>query len=110
MELDQISEGYLGETTERKDSIFKGVSGKVEFHLESQAMLEVFTKIVDNAKKRTTPVLINIKATLNFPNGDRPKILISNVEFGSLPLNFSSRSDYATTSLDFTAPDLKINP
>jgi hypothetical protein len=107
-ENDTMSEGYLGETVERKDAIFKGISGKIEFHMENKELLDLFGTILDNNRGRSTAVKININARLNFPNGQRPQVLISNVEFGSLPLNFSSRSDYVTTSLDFVASEFEI--
>ena len=107
-ETDIMSEGYLGETTERKDTIFKGVSGKLELHLETQDILKLFGKIINSARVRTAGTKINIKATLRFPNGQNPKLSLNNCEFGSLPLNFSSRSDYATTSLDFACPDYTL--
>jgi len=96
-----MSEGYLGETTNRRDAIFNGVQGRMEAHVESREFLDFFFEVVNKARRRTPGSQINIKATLNFPNGDRPRILIPAVEFGSLPLNFGSRSDYGSVSLDF---------
>lgn len=107
-ENDTMSEGYLGETVERKDAIFKGVSGKIEFHLENKELLDLFGTILDNNRGRSTAVKVNISAKLKFPNGQTPQVLVQNVEFGSLPLNFSSRSDYVTTSLDFVASEFEI--
>lgn len=95
------SEGYLGETTNRRDAIFNGISGRFEAHVDSAQFLTLFRQIVDKARRRTPGVQINIKATLNFPNGDRPRIVIPNVEIGDLPLNFGSRSDYGSTSITF---------
>lgn len=103
-----MSEGYLGETTERKDSVYKGVSGKIELHFDNQEVMKVYQAIVDKARRRTPGTKINIKATLNFPGGQRPRILVSDVEFGALPLGFSSRSDYGTASLDFEASDVSF--
>ncbi len=102
-----LSEGYLGETTERKDSIFKGLSGKMSLHIDSQEILKVFQAIVDKARRRTPGTKINVKATLNFPNGQRPRVLISDVEFGPMPLSFGSRQDYGSVDLNFEASDWK---
>ena len=103
-----MSEGYLGETTERKDSIYKGVSGKIELHFDNQEVMKVYQAIVDKARRRTPGTKINIKATLNFPGGQRPRVLISDCEFGPMPLSFGSRSDYGTASLDFEASDVSF--
>jgi len=108
MNTEIMSEGYLGETTERKDSIFKGVSGKIEMHFDNQEIIKVYQAIVDKARRRTPGVKINIKATLNFPGGQRPRVLISDVEFGALPLGFGSRSDYGTATLDFEASNIAV--
>jgi len=103
-----LSEGYLGETTNRRDSIFRGVRGRFEAHVESDDFLNFFSQIVDKSRRRVAGTVVNIKVTLNFPNGDRPRILIPDVEFGDLPLSFGSRSDYGTVSVDFEASEYSV--
>lgn len=103
-----MSEGYLGETTERKDSIFKGISGRIELHFDNQEVMKVYQAIVDKARRRTPGVKINIKATLNFPGGQRPRVMLPDVEFGPMPLNFSSRSEYGSATLDFEGSDMQF--
>lgn len=104
-QLEIKKEGYLGETTDRRDSIFNGIGGSMEVHLETKAIFTTFNAIVDKARRRTPGVVINIKTTLNFPNGDRVRVIIPNVEFGELPVNFGSRADYGTTTFTFEAQD-----
>lgn len=106
--LDTLSEGYIGETTERKDSIYKGISGKLEFHFDSQDVLKLAEAIRDKARRRTPGLTINIKATLNFPGGNRPRVVIPNVEFGAIPVTFGSRADYGSMSLDYVAQDANV--
>lgn len=103
-----MSEGYLGETTKRQDSIFNGITGRFEANVESEDFLGFYTQVVDKARRRIAGTQINIKTTLNFPNGDRPRIVIPDVEFGALPLNFGSRSDYGAVSIDFKAAEANI--
>lgn len=103
-----LTEGYLGETTNRRDEIFNGVSGKMELNFENQEIFNLFTAVMDRARRRTPGTQINIKAALNFPNGERPKIFINDVSFGAMPMTFGSRSDYGTVSLDFECPDARI--
>lgn len=107
-QLEIISEGYLGERTERKDSIFKGISCSMEINHDDRAALSLFSRIVEKAKRRVPGATINIKATLNYPDGTRARILIPDVEFGEIPVNFGSRSDYGTTSLDMEASDARV--
>lgn len=108
LQLEILSEGYLGETTDRKDSVFKGIAGSLELHVENQEFLKLFQTIVDKARRRTPGTRINLKATLNFPNGDRPRVLIPDVEFGELPLNFGSRTDYGAITLSFEASNMQV--
>lgn len=104
-QLEKSSEGYLGETTDRKDAFFKGISGSIDMHIENQDIFGLIVKIVDKARRRTPGTKINIKTTLNFPNGDRPRLMIPNVEFGDIPLNLGGRGEFASVKLDFEASE-----
>jgi hypothetical protein len=59
------------------------------------------SRIIDRAARREPGVRINVKATMQFPSGQRVRIMIQNVFFGEIPIGFGSRSDYGTISLDF---------
>lgn len=103
-----LREGYLGETTDRRDSIFRGVRGRMELHIENATIFTFLKSVVDKARRRTPGTRINLKATLNFPNGDRPRVLVPDVEFGEFPLNFGSRSDYGAITLEFEASEYQV--
>jgi hypothetical protein len=105
-----IEESYLGEKTNRYDSIFKGVSGKLEFHIETPEIFNVVQAIVDKAQRRTPGMRLNIKTTLNFPSGRKAKVLVADIEVGEMPINFGSRSDYGSFSLPFGASNGKFLP
>lgn len=105
---EMLEEGYLGETTDRYDEVYKGVRGRLELHFETQDIFQFFQDIIDRARRRQPGTQINIKTTLNFPNGQRPLALISNAFFGELPINFPSRSDYGAVTLDFQAADVQF--
>lgn len=104
-QMEISTEGYLGESTDRRDSVFKGVRGSMEMHIENADIFSFMQQVVDRARDRSAGLRVNIKATLRFPNGDRPRILIPDVEFGEIPFNFGSRSDFGTVSLTFEAQE-----
>lgn len=106
--LEMKEEGYLGELTNRYDEIFNGMRGRIEFHFENDDIFTLITAVLERAKRRTPGTLVNIKTTLNFPNGDRPRVIIPDVKFGEIPINFASRSDYGTMGLDFQGEDAQI--
>lgn len=107
---DILSEGYLGQTTEQKDDIFKGVSGKIEFHVRNEGFLDLTSRINERSRRRLPGELFQIVATLTFPNGTSRRIVIPNVFFGATPINTSSRDDYVMVSYDYAAEDARILP
>lgn len=106
--LETLSEGYLGETTERKDEIYKGVQGRFECHLETADVFELEAAVVDRATRRTPGTVINIKATIRFPNGDRARVLIPNIFIGQPALRVASRQDYLAKSIEFVAEGYSV--
>lgn len=102
------SEQYLGETTNRKDTIFQGVRGRIEFHIESSDAFDIIKKIIDKARDRSVGTQINIKATLCFPNGDRSRVIISDAEFGAIPITFSDRSSYGNLTFEYEASEAPV--
>lgn len=103
-----LDEGYLGETTQRYDSIFNGAEGKLDLHIENQDALKVAQAIIDKARQRTPGVTFNLKATMNMPNGQRPRMLFPDVEWGALPISFGGRAEYGSLTLNFgvSSPEL----
>lgn len=106
--LEILSEGYLGQTTEQKDSIFTGISGKCTLHYATQDILKFAASLIDKARRRTPGTAVNVKATLNFPNGQRPRVMLPNCEFGEIPMNFGSRKDYGSIGLSFQASEVSF--
>jgi hypothetical protein len=107
IQTELLREGYLGEKTDRRDEKFNGVRGRMELHYENKDIFDLIQSIVDRATRQSPGTKINVKATLNFPNGDRPRVLISDVYFGEVPLSFGGRGEYGTVALEFEASGYK---
>lgn len=107
---EQLQEGYLGETTDRYDSIFRGVRGRVEFHFNDSAPFALVNDLVNKARRREAGTRVNIKSTVNFPSGRRARVFFRDVEFGELPFNFGSRSDYGTFQIEWGCSDAQVLP
>ena len=107
-QLEVTSMGYLGEKSERKDEILKGVKGDMELHLHSSAWFSFVNAVLDRASRRTPDVVFNITSVLSFPNGDTPSITLADVKFGAIPHNTSDRADYLTVKLDFECENAQI--
>lgn len=109
-QMDILSEGYLGETTERKDDIFKGMHGKITFHVDTSAWFTLAGRIIDRAQRRTPGVQFNLIGTFNFPNGQRARMVLQDIYFGAIPTNTGSREDYVEATLDFECSQYRVLP
>lgn len=107
-QLEVMSEGYIGEFTDRRDDIFKGITGKVEFHIENGAPFDLVNAIVQRAQRRVPGTQFNVQSTVRLANGQRKRLVINDLFFGAVPFNVSSRTDYVTYSLSFEAGEGKF--
>jgi hypothetical protein len=110
-ELDVLKEGYLNQKADKRDEIYNGITGKMELHMGSPDVLDVVQKIVDRATRRdaaASTVQINVKASLNWPDGTRRKLTVIDASFGSIPLSFGGRAEYGSLSLSFEAETFSL--
>ena len=100
LDIETLQEGYLGETADRYDDIYHGVSGTVELHLESKDYFS-FTERVQDRSERRTPASGTFTATASFqfPNGDRVRLTFEDIFFGALPVRVPSRGEYVTVTI-----------
>ena len=100
LQMEILREGYLGETVDRRDDIYRGVSGRAELHLENQAYLS-FTQLVQDRAERRSPAagVFNATASFAFPNGQRPRLTFENIFFDAMPIRVSDRGSYVTVTI-----------
>lgn len=108
MSLETKEQGYLGEKTNRVDSIFNGVKFDMELHLHTQDYLSFVQAIHDKAQRLTPDVVFNITGVFSFPNGDQPELLLNDVAFGAIPQNIGARGDYVKLKLQGVCSDIEI--
>lgn len=106
--LEIISQGYIGETTERKDSIFKGFKGNATLHLNTKKAFNIVNAAIENARQRVGHAIINAKATFNFPNGDRVRIIFPDIAIGAIPISFGGTGDYGEMKLEWECSEPRI--
>ena len=105
-QVEVTSEGYLGESTNRRDEVYNGVSGSLELHMDDPDVFDVVQAIINRATRSTAGTSINIKAALTFPSGVMKRVLVKDCFFGSIPMEFGSRTDFGTLTLDFEASSM----
>jgi hypothetical protein len=108
--LEIKQEGYLGESNDRFDDIYKGCSGNMTFHPESQDAWTLVAFIRDRAARRSAQAdhHINVKFVANMPDGTRPSITIPDLKFSNIPFNAPQRDGYVEMTLTFNADDFVI--
>ncbi len=104
--IDIMSKGYLGEKTERKDQMYKGIKGSFEMDLATTTYFRFRDSVINKAKRITPDVEFKISAVLSFPNGETPTCTLPNVTFGSLPMDISGRADYIKIKLSFECQEM----
>jgi hypothetical protein len=108
LELETKAMGYLGEKTNRQDSIFNGVKFDFEIHVHSKDVWSFLQSLHDKAQRITPDVVFNITGVFTYPNGDQPEILLNDVSFGAVPMNVGSRGDYVKFKMQGTCEDVEI--
>lgn len=106
--LDQKTEDYLGETSPQFDEVYSGVGVSFSMHMSDPAVFDLVNKVIRRAQRKEIGLQINVKATLNFPNGQKRKVVCNDLYFGNFPINFGSRSDYGEISVDAMGADFIV--
>ena len=108
-ELDILQEGYIGETSDRFDSIFKGMTVRVSGHMTNRQVIDIADAIAQRAQRRAGgAVRFDLTTTLVFPNGDIVSILVPDVHFQSVPITTGSREDYVGFSWEGKASEYEL--
>lgn len=108
IQTEVLREGYLGQFTDRRDDIYRGIRGSFENHFSSRAALDMVVAITNRARRVGTDVAIVIQAALIFPNGDRPIIVTQDAFFNEIPIGFGSRSDFGNIRFDWESDDFRV--
>lgn len=109
--MDILRKGYLGETTERRDDMYKGTKFEFGFDPESKDPFIMVGLLRDRAQRRTSQASAQVNAvfTCNFPNGQRPRVTIPDLKFQDPSLAFANRDSYAGFRFQCEAEDFILS-
>jgi hypothetical protein len=107
-ESEVLSRGYLGEKTDRKDDVYKGVKFDFEMHSHSQDWLRFIVAIHDRQKRNTPNLIINIGTVLFYANGDEPQFYLPDCKFGPQSVTNASRTDYIGKKIGGECDDYNV--
>lgn len=100
-ESETLSEGYLGESSERQDDIFRRVTFALTIHLPRADYFNLIRRIVDRQQRRTPATeVFNLVMANAFPNGERGRLLLPDIKFGEIPLEVGARDEYVSSTIN----------
>lgn len=100
-----ISTAYLGEKSERKDSIFKGVKFDFEMNISKAGVFTFLDRVKKKAQRVLPDLQINITGVFSFADGETVAATIPDVSLGPVPINLGSRGDYVKFKFSGEASD-----
>ena len=110
-EMERSEEDYIGETSMRYDSKFKGLACKMEVHSENSQALKLIEAIVLKAQRRAGgAVRIDIACSLLWPSGDKLSLMAKDVAFADMPFGFDGRKEFGKIELDGKSSEFTIKP
>lgn len=97
-----LDEGYLGETTNRKDDIFEGIHGQLEAHLTRPQYFAFIDAVVARSQRRSPAEgVFNMLMSISMGTGQRARISVEDVFFGPLPVDVGARDEYVSVKIEF---------
>lgn len=98
-QLEILDEGYVGETTNRKDSIYNGTDFSMEAAMKDEKELELRTALIAKARRQIGAAnRIDISFTLAFPNGASRNVTLLDCEFGNIGWSIGGRAEIVKSS------------
>lgn len=100
LDLEIITEQYLGQTADQFDEIFRGVTVELTLDMASPKVIDFATKVVNRAQRRTAAAqTFQIITALRFPSGERRRMLFPDLKFGAFPFDFAGRDKYSEVKI-----------
>ena len=107
-DIEILEEGYIGETANRFDSIFNGMTIKISGHMTNKQLITLATAVVQRAQRAGGVNRIDMAITLIFPGGDLVTISVPDVHFQSIPITDGGREEYVGYSLEAKGSEFEI--
>lgn len=107
-ETETLTEGFLGEKSDRYDEIYKGYTGSISMQNSSSELFEFLQIVKDRAQRRTPGTVVNVKMTLNFPSGERARVIMQDAFFDASGISFGSRDAYGDTTIPFKGSEWRV--
>lgn len=92
--LELVEQGYLGETSDRFDEVFKGSKFDFSMHHHTQDWVTFNGIIVARARRKAPNTVINVQTVFQFPDGTTPVWRWPDSFFGEIGVSIPGRTEY----------------
>lgn len=100
--MEILTEGFLGETTNRKDFVFNGIGGEVSLQFSGPEVFNMINGFIDVARRRVASgTQTNVKHVYKFSSGRRGLVVLPDVSPGEITIDTSGRVDYVKVSFPY---------
>jgi len=101
-------DGFLGEGTNRKDSVLNGYEGDIEFQVHDASWLN-FQLLVEQKATRVRPsIQFNLIRTDLFANGSSAVITYPDVSWGKMDTGAGGRADFVKVKAPFACSERNV--
>ncbi len=108
LDMEILSEEFLGQTAKEYDDIFHGVNGSVELQIPGPGFLTFQERVQARAQRREAANgVFTATASFAFPNGVRARVSFPNLFFGPIPVRTPGRSEYVNMGLTWSCSGIK---
>lgn len=104
-----MEQGFLGETTNRHDEVYKGCSGTLTLQYSDKSVNKLIRDLNDRSRRATgASFKVNIVAVENYPDGDVGKLLFPDVKFGGQVKSYGARDSYGQITLPWACDEYTV--
>jgi len=103
--FEKSTQGFLGESTDRKDFMFHGVDGNFSAQVQNANWMRFQTTLKGIAQRTTPDVKVNLIRTDFYSDGSTATRKYVDCKFGASPTAVPSRADFVKVTFDFSCAD-----
>ncbi len=96
-----LEDGFLGEVTNRFDTILDGYGGDFTMQLTDSGWIQFPQFIIAKATRQSPNLIFNVVRSDLFANGSSLVYVYSDVSWGAMPQKVGNRGEYVKVSANF---------
>lgn len=108
-QLEVLDDGFIGETTNRKDSVYNGTDFSMEAQFQDESELVLREALINRARRQAGAVTrVDIAFTYVYPTGAARQITLLDCEFGNIEFSTGGRAEMVTGSFEGSCPETQV--